>query len=917
MLAGREPEIARLDGLLAAARAGQGGAVVVRGEPGIGKTRLLEYVAAGASGMTVLETRGVESDAELPLAGLFDLLRPLTDTRLSGEHGDLLDRIRDGSPVSADRFAVCTAMLRVVCAAAERRPVLVCVDDLHWLDPPSLDAVTFLARRVRHDPVAVVVTVRDTVDGGFDDVRIDPASLRGFDEVVPRGLDVRAATELLHAVTEPPVTEDDVARLVSVTDGNPLALIELARELAADTAVGVIAASRRSPADLFRHRLGDLDRAAHAALLLLALDSGSPPALLWRAAAALGVDAAAFERLEAASLATIREGRIGLTHPLIRSTVLAESAPPEVRATHRAWADALRDAVGERAALAWHLASAAVGPDDAAADALDAAGRTAEALSAYATAAVTYERAGHLTLDDSTRSDRLLRAGVAARQAGKPAQAERLLHEAAGCAVDPRSGARVDSERGRWHLYHGRITEARRLATRAANTVRAADPEQAAELLGMAAWAAMISSDHLGSIALAREARTLLGPESTGAAALVGLTLGTSLFSVGEVAESYRELLAAAAAVEEHVDEIDPEYVCFAGVGLAWAGEFRRARALLTRVTERARAASAFGVLCAALHAGAYVDARTGHLLNAYADANEALATAEAITNDLWRYFALGCLAHVEAAQGREEDCRRHAEEAVELAWSLDIGYPAPVREALGLLELALGRPEEAIRQLEPVNRGADGELVLGRPTGADVVEAFVRAERPLPDRLVHQLDAQSRDERFPALAALCWRCRGLLADDDGFDDCFRTAARLHEVADNPFALARTWLCHGERLRRAGRRAESRERLGAARERFEKLGARQWALRAEAELHAAGAGPRPSERPAGVDALTVQELQVALAVSRDRTNRQVAAELYLSPKTIEYHLGNVYRKLGIRSRAGLAAHLVDHVAAAP
>jgi DNA-binding CsgD family transcriptional regulator len=248
----------------------------------------------------------------------------------------------------------------------------------------------------------------------------------------------------------------------------------------------------------------------------------------------------------------------------------------------------------------------------------------------------------------------------------------------------------------------------------------------------------------------------------------------------------------------------------------------------------------------------------------------------------------------------------------------MDIDHPAPVREALGLLELALNRPEAAIMYLDPVNRrGSTGELTLGRPTGPDIVEAYLRAGRELPPTLSEQIVAFSDDPRFPGLAAVCWRCRGLMAEDADIDRCFGTAAALHERTGNPFALARTWLCHGERLRRAGRRADARGRLTAALDLFEQLGARQWASRAETELRAAGAGQRPTRRPAGVDALTAQELQVALAVSRDLSNRQVAAELYLSPKTVEFHLGNVYRKLGIRSRTGVASLLADrHPAAA-
>ena len=903
-----------MEGLLGAARAGNGGSLVIRGEPGIGKTRLLDYTTERAAGMTVLEARGVESDAELAFAGLFDLFRPLgqedltriTQDLAADQRHDLLDRLRDGRPVAVERFAICTVVLRILCSAAERQPVVVCVDDTQWLDPASADAILFAARRVRHDRVAVLMAIREDAE---------QPELRGFEELRLRGLDDDAAARLLRSLADAPVPDRAVDRLTATTGGNPLALIELARELERRDADGwehVAIAPHRSAAEMFRDRLRDLDDDARAALVVLALDAGGPTALVWRAAERLGLDAGAFERLEDAALIAFRTGEPRLAHPLIRSAVLAEVAPPVIRAGHRAWAAAIGSAGGQHPTRAWHLAAAAVGPDAEAADALDGVATEAGRISAYGTAAVALARAAQLTTEDALRGDRLLRAGVAARFAGRPEQAARLLDQAADCGGPPALAAAVDRERARGHVYHGQVSAAHPLAARAAAALRDDDPDQAAEILGIAAWAAMIASDHARAIELAEQARELVGADPRRLPPIVDLTMGTSLFSLGEVERSYPVLLGACAEVERRFESVDPEYVCFAGVALAWIGEFGRARALLARVTEQARRSSALGVLCTALHASAYVDARSGHLVTAYAAADQALSAAETIGHDLWRYFSLGCLAYIEAAQGREEDCRRHADEALVLARGMDIDHPGPVREALGLLELALGRPDVAIEHLEPVNRrGSTGELTLGRPTGFDLVEAYVRAGRPLPAALHRQVSRFGAQQRFPGLAALCWRVTGMLAPDPGFDACFTTATALHERTGNPFALARTWLCHGERLRRAGRRTEARDRLSAAADLFERLGAGQWASRAEAELRAAGFGARAVPRPAGVESLTAQELQVALAAARDLSNRQVAAELYLSPKTVEFHLGNVYRKLGIRSRTGLAARLPE------
>jgi hypothetical protein len=261
MLPGRAREIARVDGLLAAARAGSGGTLVVRGEPGIGKTRLLEHAAERAGGMTVLDARGVESDAELAFAGLFDLFRPLDEqdlTRITqdlatDQQHDLLDRLRGGRPVAVERFAICTVVLRVLCAAAERQPVLVSVDDAQWLDPASADAILFAARRVRHDRVAVLLAVREDAER---------PELRGFEELQLRGLDGAASAQLVRAQARVPLGDAVVGRLAEAAGGNPLALIELSRDLdQEDVELWDLraAAPRRSATELFRDRLRTLD----------------------------------------------------------------------------------------------------------------------------------------------------------------------------------------------------------------------------------------------------------------------------------------------------------------------------------------------------------------------------------------------------------------------------------------------------------------------------------------------------------------------------------------------------------------------------------------------------------------------------------------------------------------------------------
>jgi DNA-binding CsgD family transcriptional regulator len=330
---------------------------------------------------------------------------------------------------------------------------------------------------------------------------------------------------------------------------------------------------------------------------------------------------------------------------------------------------------------------------------------------------------------------------------------------------------------------------------------------------------------------------------------------------------------------------------------LAWAGEHRRARRLLDRVLRQLRASRALGVLPWALYVSSDLDMRTGRWSAARADAWEASRIADDTGNALWRSYALGCLAMLDAAQGREQDCRANAAEAAAIAARLEIERPRKVADALGLLELGLGRPQEAIPHFEDAGH-AGTRLAL-----ADLVEAYVRVQRPIP-KAVHDLLA-GLHPNAPAMLALKQRCRGLMASDDGFEVCLVEALEAYDQVGMPFARARTQLVLGERLRRLGRRVDSRGHLRAAADCFAGLDAAPWSERAAQELRATGETMPPRGEDTR-DRLTPQELQVALVVAQGATNREAGARLFLSPKTIDYHLGRVYRKLGVRSRTELA-----------
>jgi DNA-binding CsgD family transcriptional regulator len=704
-----------------------------------------------------------------------------------------------------------------------------------------------------------------------------------------------------------------VAYLERAVGGNPLALLEAARALPEAQLAGVEALPSRlslrvSAVDLYGERIRGLAPHVIATLLVLALDTTVNPGVLLAAATHLGVDyRSGVEALEAAGLITVDYARPAITHPLVRAAAEDVAAPSLVRMVHAALAQAVGTSA-EPSVRAWHLAAAATEAHEEAAAALEAAALEAHSRSAYAAAALAFERSAGLSLDDRRRAHRLFGAARSARLAGRLDRAARFLDAAVRLPLDPWLAAQIAEERARAELHHGRVRSAQILLEEGAS--HAQDVKHAARLLGVASFCAMLAGDLASALELAHHGRDLGG---IGEVAIVELSLGFALLHRGDIIDSVGVLVRAADLAHDPETGGDPEYLPFAAMALTWAGDVQRARVILAGLLPSARPSSSFGLLCSALYVAGYVEARTGHLITAYALANEALSVARTTQSELWEYLSLCCLAYVDAAQGRVEDCHSHAEEALQISRGLELSYPATAWDALGLLELSLRHPEQAVTYLEQANGAvADaGEATLARPTGFDLVEASLRAGHDLSPAMLRRITAISAFERSPIAAATAWRCRGLLAVlETEIETSFRAALRLHEQIDHPFALARTELCYGEALRRVGRRRNARGHLRRALLLFEDLGATEWARWAEEELVATG-GPGPVQigQPVKVDSLTPQELHVALTVAGGATNREAATALYLSPKTIEFHLHQVYRKLGIRSRTELAVRI--------
>ena len=890
--------------MLALARRGVSGVLVVRGEAGMGNTALLEYAVSEASDMRVMSAAATPGESEMPFACLHRLLAGFVGHAQAipqVQRDALLGALALGPPVRPeDRFVVHAGVLSLIGVMADVGPVLIAVDDVQWLDPATAEILGFVVQRLYAEGAAVLLACRDgqvpPQFAGFPAVRLV--------QLTPAAVEALLADRL--GAPPPPGLAGRVAR---ASGGNPLVVVEVAAQLTADQIAGrapvdeLMLAARTGPARLLLRRLdGFGERPRRAAVLAAVAGEGELAAAL-AAARRFGIPEHAFEDLEDMGVISLDRGALRFLHPVMRAAVTGAAAPREIRAAHRALA--VQAGPADEEARAWHLAAAALGPDEEAARVLESAAEMACARSGYAAAAAALTRAAELSVSDEGRSQRWFAAARAARMAGQNDLARRLFERVTG-DLDPSLLAEVARARGRLEFRTGNLAVAYAVLSDAASALESHDPATAAALLADAAMVSFLSGDPVRAVEIAWRAGELGAVRGGNADLLVKLIIGSAYMHLGQLAEGLRLLRdAAGIAGLPPGHRPDMEYVIFTALGLVWLGDHDGAQRLLAPIIAELRVKGGLGDLPFALYAVAYADARAGRLGAALAAGAEAVELAQATGDELWLYLALGGLALAEAQLGEETGCRRHAEAALGMLQRFDLDYPRDAEDALGLLELGLGNAERAIGYLERANRIAGSEPMLARPSATDLVEAYVRAGHTVPQTMVEGLVRQSGDEEFPGNAAIAWRCRGLIADDTEYQDCFERALSLHDRGSSPFETGRTRFCFGERIRRSGRRVAAREHLRAAHLAFEQLGTRLWAARAGQELRATGETLlRAAESP--VTALTAQERAVAAAIARGATNREAAAALFLSPKTIEMHLSRVFRKLGLRSRAELA-----------
>ena len=899
LLVGRDTEQQAIDGLLDGARGERSAVLVLRGEPGIGKSALLEYAAGAAGGMRLLRCVGIEAEHELPFAGVHQLVRA---------HVGLVDRLpapqatalRSALGLSfdgvQDRFLVSLGVLSLLAEVCDDGPVLCLVDDAQWLDRPSADALVFAARRFQAEPIALLFAARDGDPRRFDAPGLDELALAPLDEQDAHAL---LATRLEGASAP----ADVVAKLVTTARGNPLALLELPAALSTEQLAGVEPILGPPPVRgaveaAFGDRVTGLPDGARLTLLVAALDEGSDLDTVERAAGRLGGSTADLEPAERAGLVRV-DGEVAFRHPLVRSAVYRRATRAERRAAHEALAAVLSDPVRGT----WHRALVADRADEQLAAELDAAAGQAVGRGAHASAAAAFERAAELTEVPARKGRRLRCAAQAGFGAGRLDAALALAERAQPLIRDPVDAAELDLMRLRVATSRGSPSEAYPLLVGAMPTITEIQPDRAVLLaIAMVVVSSMAGWPERG-IADARDAIARIDSEGEAHRFMSAFLDGATALLDDEAAAA-APCMAEANAISDGVE--GEGLLSMPGLTNVYIGDLARARACFDRSAGKARAAGLIADVTGAAPLIAWIDVWERRAAAAEATIAEGLTLTRQLGFQNQETLLLADLARVDALRGREAACREHASDALGRALANGLNPGTNVaRLALAELELGLGRPRDALEHLDALHPTPFPPVAfLAAP---DVVDAAVRLGEPgRAAAAVDRLEAWAPVSPSPMVHGMVARCRGVLADDiDEAEHAFRAALDLEASGVPPFERARTQLSYGERLRRERRKTDARAQLRDALGTFEAIGAELWAERARGELRATGETARRRDAST-VDELTPQELRIAQLVGAGASNREVGAQLFVSPKTVEYHLRKVFLKLGVASRVELA-----------
>jgi DNA-binding CsgD family transcriptional regulator len=888
---GRDAERSHLADIVEAARAGMSGSLVVRGRAGAGKSVLLDELAAGAAGVRTLRTVGLETEGEPAFGGLRQLLDPL----LGGLEGltpprrqalaTALGLIEAGEP--SGRFLIAAAVLDLLAAAAEPGPVLAIADDAHWLDGASQDALLFVARRLAGEGIALIFAAGEGETRAFE--------APGVPQLELGGLDPAAALALIEQRSGIAPSHSVAARLVAETGGNPLELAELARLLDAPALRGD--APLPDPLPLahgaeaaYVERVGRLPEPTRATLLLAALEPSADLALLVRAGAVRGdLEAAA-----SAGLVRLESGHAVFAHPLVRSAVEAEATFAQRRRAHLALAAALAEAESERGS--WHAAAAALEQDEELASELERLAERARKRSGDATAQAALTRAAELTSEPVARGRRLFAAADAAWHAGRAPDALALIESASGLADGPREHAHAARLRSVISLRTGSLDDAHRLLMDAARETAEIDPRAAYRLVGEAANAGALAGDPARLVAAGELARTFAEPDDSATRIIRQAVMSFGAFAAdspgGETGE-LRTVVATALQTD------DPGLMAYGVTAARLLGDEQLTVRLLSRAELAARAATMIGTLPFLLVLRAATDYDAGRLAGAAAAADEGARLAREAGQTTILAAGLAHVARTSAVRGDATRFATAVTEATALARAHGLAHVASIAaHAAALHEIGLGRYEAAQEVLEDIEHPA-----MAASRASEECEVAMHL-----DRRGGALVALEELEQLAAATRLAWvdglleRARGVTATGRP-DRHFLRAAALQGYA-RPFELARTELAFGETLRRVPRRIDAREPLRRALAIFDRIGAEPWAALADRELRATGETSRHRPAPS-LDRLTPQELAICELVAEGFGNRDIGSRLFLSPRTIDYHLRKVYPKLGIGSREEL------------
>ncbi len=901
-LRGRARELSDLTAAIDDAKSGHGSVLCVVGAPGIGKTAILETVLPEMDGCVVLRTCGVEPESALPLAGLQRLLRPVRGCfeELPEDQATVLTRaLESGRAREDERLALPVAVLALLTRLSSATPLVCCVDDAHLMDTASLDVLAFAARRLDRDAVAMLFFARGGGASrhlsGLPTLRLPPLP----DDVVAGVLTEASGNGITEAVRH---------ELVRVAYGNPLA----ARGLVAQLTPGQLAGTEllRVPPALgvdVRHAyaagVSSLPAATRRLLLLAAAEENLEVDVAARAA---GRTVADLEPAEVEGVVTVDNGRIVFCDPLLRDAIYQSASLARRRSAHTALTRALE---GERyrSRRIWHRAAATGEPDAELADELAATADTARELSGHRASSVIFERAADLSVTPALQACRLSIAAHEASVSGRPHRAQTLSGRVRTVATTPEVRGLADLVDGNLTLRTGNALGACDQLVEAARQLAASDRGLAARALLRAADASSFAGDFARYSQIAAWARDLCDEGSSVAELETCYLAGSTAAFAGDYHGALRPLRRV---LELSTRTTDPANLLWASVAAGRLGDEARAHTLASSAAELAQRRGAASTIPQSMEFLVYSEFWSGRYPSATQHSLTGLRLARETGQPNCVAHHLAALALLSAIQGDEENCLIRSRAATEQIGEKGLGLPTALNAwARGFLDLSYGRASEAVGRFRTLARAepGHGHRTVRLLSAPHFVEAAARTgEYGRARSALEEYARWAETTGSPGPRAVTSRCHALLTDGEQAWEHFDEALRLHRRSGaGGVEEARTLLSYGAALRRARFPSVAREHLRHALEMFERLETSLWVERVRAELRAAGE-PVPGGRAGSAQDLTPQQLRIAELVAQGATNREIAAHLFVSPRTVEHHLRNVFQRVGVRSRVELA-----------